>query len=121
MGLIDSWVRRAKVRREDSIVFAGELTGPTEDTFKRELMLEFATRPDVRRGYLAQLDAPADAAQSVGLCLVSTRPEDPGLLQRVSEIFSRRFAKDVSLEVVFLTSAQETELAKVCRPFYTAR
>ena len=40
-------------RREGRVEFLGEQSGSVEDLIKRDLMLEFATRPDIRRAYLA--------------------------------------------------------------------
>ena len=42
-------------RREGRVEFLGEQAGSVEDLFKRDLKLEFATRPDIRRAYLARV------------------------------------------------------------------
>jgi hypothetical protein len=119
MGLLDAWSRRAIERREGRVEFLGEQSGHVEDTLKRELLLEFATRPDIRRAYLARVSFQSQSEQSVALCIVSARPEDRSLVLRVGEILRRRFANDVPLDVLFLTREQESELAKVCSPFYS--
>lgn len=122
MGLLDAWSRRAIERREGRVEFLGEQSGLVEDTLKRELLLEFATRPDIRRAYLARVGFQPQSEQSVALCIVSTRPEDRSLVLRVGEIFRRRFANDIPMDVLFLTGEQDAELAQVCSPFYsTAR
>lgn len=120
MGLLDEWSRRAMERREGRVEFLGEQSGSVEDLFKRDLMLEFATRPDIRRAYLARVGFQPDAETSVALCIVSRRPDDRSLVIRVGEIFRRRFASDIALDVLFLTAEQETDIARVCRPFYSA-
>src|SRR5678815_4489921 len=103
MGLLDAWSRRAIERREGRVEFLGEQSGHVEDTLKRELLLEFATRPDIRRAYLARVSFQSQSEQSVALCIVSARPEDRSLVLRVGEILRRRFANDVPLDVLFLT------------------
>ena len=118
MGLLDEWSRRAQERRDERVAFLGEQAGNVEDTLKRDLILEFATRPDIRRAYLARVTFQSDTTVSVAVCIVSKRPEDKSLLIRVGEIVRRRFARDTGMNVLFLTAAQEAEIAAVCRPFY---
>ena len=121
MGQLDEWTRRAVERREGRVSFLGEHSGSVEDTFKRDLILEFSTRPDIRRAYLAKVGFEGQDEGSTALCIVSRRPDDRSLVVRVGEIARRRFAKDVALDVLFLTGDQEADVAKVCRPFYGVR
>ena len=118
MGLLDEWSRRAQERREERVEFLGEESGNNEDTLKRDLILEFATRPDIRRAYLSRVRFQSDKTPSVALCIVSKRPDDKSLVIRVGEIVRRRFARETAMGVLFLTAAQEAEIAAVCRPFY---
>jgi len=119
MGLLDPWARRAISRREGQVQFLGEQTGSVEDTLKRELILEFATRPDIRRAYLAQVGFESAVEPSPALCILSKRPDDQSIVTRVGEIFRRRFSKDAPFDVLFITEAQDAELARVCRPFFS--
>ncbi|HKO17026.1 MAG TPA: enhanced serine sensitivity protein SseB C-terminal domain-containing protein [Gemmatimonadaceae bacterium] len=119
MGLLDAWSRRAMERREGTVEFLGEQSGSVEDTLKRELILEFATRPVVRRAYLARVGYQSSGEPAVALCIISTQPDDRSLVLRVGEIVRRRFARDVPLDVLFLTAEQEREIAAVCSPFYS--
>jgi hypothetical protein len=119
MGQLDEWSRRVLQRREGRIEFLGEQSGSVEDTLKRDLMLEFATRPDIRRAYLAKVGFQPQTEPSAALCIVSARPDDKSLVLRVGEIFRRRFAKDAVLDVIFLTAEQEADVSRVCPPFYT--
>jgi hypothetical protein len=122
MSLIDSWSRRAQERRESKVEFVGEQSGSAEDTLKRELILEFATRPVIRGAYLARVSFASQPEPAVALCILSDQPDDRSLVGRVSDIFRRQFGKDASLDVVFLTNEQVAEVARVCAPFYsTAR
>jgi len=118
MGLLDTWSRRALQRRDEKADFLGERSGIVENTLKRELILEFATRPDIRRGYLASARFQSQTEPSLVLGIVSSRPDDQSLVMRVGEIFRRQFPKDASLDILFLTPEQEADLARVCRPFY---
>ena len=117
MGLLDEWSRRAIERRAGKVEFLGEQTGSVEDTLKRALILEFATRPDIQRAYLANVAFETPGEHAVALCIVSKRPDDRSLVTRVGEI-ARRQSRETDLDVVFLTSQQESEVARVCNPFY---
>lgn len=120
MGLLDAWSRRAVSRHEDRVEFLGEQSGPIENTLKRELTLEFATRPDIRRAYLARVGFQPDAEPTVALCVCSKRPDDKSIVARVGDIFRRMFSKDAAPDVLFLSEQQDVDLARLCRPFYSS-
>jgi hypothetical protein len=119
MGLLDTWSQRALKRREGPAEFLGQSNGPVEETLKRELILEFATRPVIRRAYLANVRFQPQEEPSMALCIVSARPDDTSLVVRIGEIMRRRFDKDVPLDVLFISADQEADLARVCSPFFT--
>ncbi len=119
MGLLDAWSRRAVSRREAQVAFLGEQSGPVEDTFKRDLILEFATRPDIRRAYLARVAFQDETEPAVALCILSKRPDDQSVVTRVGDIAKRRFSNDAPIDILFLAEAQDADLARVCRPFYS--
>jgi hypothetical protein len=117
MGLLDEWSRRAIERREGRAEFLGEQSGSVEDTLKRALILEFATRPDIQRAYLATVAFQSQNDPAVALCIVSRRPDDRSLVTRVGEI-ARRQSREAALDVLFLTAEQESDVERVCKPFY---
>jgi hypothetical protein len=119
MGLLDTWSQRALKRRDGPAEFLGQRNGPVEETLKRELILEFATRPVIRRAYLASVRFQPQEEPSMALCIVSSRPDDTSLVVRIGEIMRRRFDKDVPLDVLFVGADQEADLARVCSPFFT--
>jgi hypothetical protein len=120
LGLLDEFTRRAAARRrEGPVAFLGEQAGAAEDGLKRALTLEFVTRPAIQRAYLAQVGSQRDGTPTMALCLASKQPDDHAIVRRVGEIFERMFGKDAMLDIVFLSTEQETELGKVCRPFYS--
>ena len=121
MGLLDEWSRRAMERREGRVEFLGEQSGSVEDLLKRDLIFEFATRPNIRRAYLARVGFQPDAEPSTAVCIVSNRPDDRSLVIRVGDIIRRRLGKDAVMDVLFLTAEQEADVVRVCRPFYSAR
>ena len=118
MSLLDEWSRRAAQRRDGKAEFLGEQSGEVVETLRRELLIEFVTRPDIQRAYLARVGFPPSEETSTALCVVSARPDDRSLIVRIGEILRRRFGKEPPLEVLFLTAEQESDLARVCSPFY---
>lgn len=107
-------------RREGKVEFLGAQAGSVEDTLKRDLILEFATRPAIRRAYLAKVCFPPQNEPSVALCIVSAQPDDMSIVMRVGEIVRRRFAQDAALDVLFLSADQEADVSRVCPPFYSS-
>lgn len=121
MGLLDAWTRRAIERRnEGHINFIGAESGLVDDGFKRDLILEFSTRPDVRRAYLLSAQFQAQPEPAPTLCILSKRPDDKAIIVRIGEIVRRRFADDTPLEVLFLTAEQDEAVARITSPFYSA-
>jgi hypothetical protein len=119
MGFLDEWNRRAIERRAGKVEFLGEQSGLVEESLKRDLIFEFATRPAIQRAYLARVAFPPADMPSVALCIVSTQAENGALISRIGDIVRRRFAKDDALDVVFLSAEQELDLQRACRPFYS--
>lgn len=120
MGILDPWARRAVSRRQGRVEFLGEQTGSIEDTLKRDLIFEFATRPDIRRAYLARVGFGPESEPGVALCILSKRPDDQSIVTRIGEIFKRRFSSDAPLDILFITDEQDADLARVSRAFYGA-
>lgn len=119
MGQLDHFTNRARARRVDQKVqFAGSVDGGPYDGLKRALILEFVTRPAIRRAYLAEITATEATTAGPALCLVSDAPSDNAIVTRAGEIFGRSFPKEAELGVVFLTSEGEDALKRVCAPFY---
>lgn len=119
MGLLDAWSQRALRQREGRIEFLGEHSGDVSDLLKRDLILEFATRPPIRRAYLATVAFGSAAEPAVALCVLSDHGEDRSLVVRIGDILRRRLATDAFMDVVFLTPEQDVDVGRVCAPFYS--
>lgn len=120
MGLLDEWTRRATQHRDGKVEFLGEYNGGIDDLLKRDLIIEFAARPDIRRAYLANVAFPPENTPCPALCLVSRRPDDKSIVIHIGDIVRRRLGKDAVLDVLFLNAARESEVASTCRPFYSS-
>jgi hypothetical protein len=99
--------------------FLGEQDGAVERELKTRLSAFFKRDRSVYTAYLARVGVVGQA--SVALCLKSQFGPDRGLAEKVGSIFRTIFNAQTHLDIIFLSEAQETELAKVCRPFFLAQ
>lgn len=100
-----------------SVQFLGEQDGPTEQLLKARLSEFFKRDRSVLVAYLARVEVGGQT--SVALCLKTQFGPDRGLAEKVGAIFKTIFNAQVHLDIMFPTVAQETELVKVCRPFFS--
>ena len=102
--------------RPGSIGFLGEQDGPREKALKSALVTFFQSDGIVQKAYLARLDI--GEKHTVGLCLKADPLPDESYPDRIGEVFIRVMGSGGYLHILFLVEKQETELARVCRPFY---
>jgi hypothetical protein len=98
--------------------FVGEQDGPPERELKERLVAFFHRDQSVQTAYLARAMYGEQGAVNVALCLRTQFGPDGGLAEKVGRIFATMFGSHEHLDMVFLTPAQETALAKVCTPFF---
>jgi hypothetical protein len=121
MGQLDEWSRRSIARRrEGRVEFLGQHAGAGGDALTHALILEFATRPGIRRAYLAQVEFEGQGKPGLALGLVSDQPTDD-VVRRVGEIFSRHFTRGSFPDILLLSPEEESEVRRVCPPFYGAK
>lgn len=102
------------------IQLLGEQDGPTERILKEKLFLAFLDFPAIERAYLVQV-AYADMSEASGVALCLCPPdgyEMKEVVKIVARIFSTFFNSTCSLDLITASLAQETEIRKVCNPFY---
>lgn len=102
--------------KPDFLKFVGEQDGPRERMLKEALVQFFQGDGIVRSAYLARLET--GEGRTIGLCLKADPLPDESYPGRIAELFIRVMGEGGSLDVLFLQGDQETELARVCRPFY---
>ena len=117
MGLFGKRQRPPEIRTETQIRFVCEQDGVPERELKALLAPELVSR-NVERAYLARIEYQDPSAYEVALCVRGV--EDLGLVQAVADHFAKLFGRTVHLDTLFLSDAQEQELARVCNPFYRA-
>jgi hypothetical protein len=103
------------------LTFLGEQDGSSERFLKGKLSELFNGRANVLRAYLARAHYEDPKTVSVCLCLGVTGGVDEPLVMAAHSVFATHFNRDVSLDILFLTSEQEDQLALVCKPFYQSK
>jgi hypothetical protein len=102
-----------------AVKFIAEKKGSGEDMLEAALRARFASDARVRRAYLMRVEyASRTSPLDVVLCLVAA--EDVGIVKEVGEEFGRLFGADQNLDVLFLSEAQERDVAALAAPFYSA-
>jgi hypothetical protein len=102
-----------------SIIFVGEKTGQIEDEIKGKFTEIFKKYDHVISAYLAILQYESKNALSVGLCINSAlKDKNETIIKEIGNTFKQVFNRNVFMDILFLTEEKETELIKVCKPFY---
>ena len=95
--------------------FVGD--GQLEQSIKLELAALISSRPTVDVAYLAKAVYRDNAEPQVILVLGSDF-QDRGLVDEIGQLIFRRLSEGVYLDILFASQEQESEVAKVCQPFY---
>jgi hypothetical protein len=98
--------------------FLGEQDGPPERELKLKLTRLFEPDERISRAYLAIADLGPGTSPAVILCLRTVMGPDRALINRILEQFAAQFRTSETLDILFIDSEQEAELAAVCKPFY---
>jgi len=121
------WLRRSRVaaggmeqRSARKLYFHMEQDGVPERALKERWKQILAGTPTASRAYLVLASCTEGAQPSVVLCVCPKAAEEQALARRLGEPFHDAFRREEHLDIAFLDVAQESELAKVCRPFYVA-
>lgn len=114
-----SFFRRPRIheRTEARVEFLGEQDGDPERDLKARLSSTFAKLPTVRRAYLARVGFQPSNTPAVALCVASDAP-DIAILEEAHREFAALFAADAFLDMFFVSAEQESDVARVCSPFY---
>jgi hypothetical protein len=99
------------------VTFVHEQDGPPERLLKAKLTEIFSKNNAVERAYLAM--ARLGSESGVVLGLATRYGPDEKIVTTVQETFASECHTNDHLDIVFLTTEQETQLTKVCRPFFS--
>jgi len=100
--------------------FLGEQDGPVERTVKARWLPILAARPEIRRAFLvrASYEGPNDLHVVLALC--SSAGPDVSLIEALRVPYAAILSRDCPLDIVFASATHESQIERVCPPFYTA-
>jgi hypothetical protein len=123
---LPSWL---KLRRQRKLItqlqiptfsFLGEQDGPVERTIKAQWLPILSARAEIRRAFLVRASYEGSKDVHVVLALSSKSGPDLSLIEALRVPYAAVFHRDCPLDMVFANSAQESQIERVCPPFYTA-
>lgn len=105
---------------EQRVDFLGEQDGPPEKRLTARLSGIFVRCGSVQTAYLASVRYAGPSAPHVALCLHTANGEDETLVRDISAVFRSLFGGHEHLDTIFLKGSQESQVARVCKPFFAA-
>ena len=118
MAWFTSNQRRAEELLVPEVHFLGEQDGIPEGELKDSFAQLFRESSSIKKAYLARVAYRDQTNVNVALCLLCTASFDKKLYSKIIKIFSSMFGPDEHLDIIFLKDSQESELTKVCLPFF---
>lgn len=101
------------------VTFAAEQDGAVERTLKARWLPILAAHPEIRRAFLVRAAYEGQQDVHVVLALCSNSPANEKLADALHVPYATLFSRNCPLDMAFVTSAQESEIERVCLPFYT--
>lgn len=98
--------------------FLGEHDGIPERVLKDQLTSTFEGDERLWKAYLARVDRGSDTTVGVTLCLRVASGSEAALVKSIGEVFAALFRSRETLDILFLDTELDRELARVCKPFY---
>jgi hypothetical protein len=98
--------------------FIGEQDGVPERQLKSRLVELFQQDQSVVVAYLANVAYGDQSLANVTLCLRRQFGPDSGLAEKIGNIFAKMFGRHEHLDIIFLDPGSQSELIRVCSPFY---
>src|SRR5262249_26117380 len=109
--------REVEPLRQSTVRFVREQDGEPERQLKTRLLPVLRSRPDAASAaFLVCVDYGEPNASGVALCAAG--PADAGFVRDIGVVFSGLFSKGSHLDILFLSDDKESEVRKVCEPFY---
>jgi hypothetical protein len=108
--------RKTEARFEPVIRFICEQVGQPESNLKDAVKELLPAYDGISRAYLVRIEYGDASAYEVAMCFRGN--DNPRVVKAVSECFQSMFGPGLHLDVMFLTDAYESELCRVCAPFY---
>ena len=109
--------KRMEIRVEPTVRFLAAQEGQAAVELKAALLSVLQNHP-VRRAFLAQIDFGEGSTPSVALCL--SADDSKTIVRAVQDEVRRLLHSSQHLDICFLSEQQESEVSRVCHPFYVA-
>ncbi len=104
-----------------TVAFLGEQDGPVERTLKANWLPTLSAHAEIRRAFLVRAMYEKRAEVHVVLALCSSgRVDLMTFIEALRVPYAAAFSRACHLDMAFVTAAQESEIERVCRPFYIA-
>lgn len=104
--------------RVREIRFVGEQDGPPERILKEKFIEFFRRDGSISRAFLARVDFGEGTNAGVALALRSEFGPDKLMVEQVTAIFGHVFNTGEHLDIIFLTTDQEAQVASACPAFF---
>lgn len=115
-------MRKSKKHSEEiqvpKLSFSAEQDGVPERELKSCLTEFFRRDQSILTAYLVRVAYGDQSPMAVALCLRSQFGPDRGVIEKIGKVFGSMFGDHEHLDIVFLDDQQESELVKVCSPFF---
>ena len=74
----------------------------------------------VSKAYLAKVAYGDAQLIAVALCVRVRTASDKIVCEKVGRVFASMFSQHEHLDIIFISDTKESELDRLCKPFYTA-
>jgi hypothetical protein len=112
--------RESEALRVQQLRFLGEHDGVPERAIKQTWRALLAETPEVSRAYLAVVSINGQREPSVMLGIYPSVTDQKALAERLGAPFRQMFNQTQHIDIVFLTTTQDSDVAAVCHSFYEA-
>ena len=102
------------------VTFLAEQDGPVERTIKSRWLPILSAHPEIRRAFLVRAAYEGQQDVHVVLALCSNSSGDVNVVEALRVPYAAIFSRDCPLDIGFFSGTQESEIERVCPPFYTA-
>jgi ethanolamine ammonia-lyase small subunit len=107
-------------RNERNISFLGEQDGEPERRLKAALRERLRESKTVTKAYLARVRYGTASATDVALALLAPGANGDTVVNAVQAEFRAQFNATQHLDIFFLTPELDTQVSRVCQPFFVA-
>jgi hypothetical protein len=113
----DSTNRSMVIVTVPSIRFIAEQDGQFEQTVKSGIAKVLQLHPEIQQAYLVSI-AYEDSTTGVALGIVSEQEATSGVLSGVQAAFAEVAPSNLSINIIFLSTEEQKQVAAIARPFY---